>query len=255
MTIKFESGKTYQNHEVTARTACFVTFAGLGKKKIVTVDDVETVNFPATTTINSFGAVIRENPAITLTAIVESPVNKSLPCDIEVYESLVDTETETIITDGKIDWKLVSVDHTTKICRLEAYREPREIGYAPRTAQIHVHVLQSIMGWDNEDDDDDFKITEPDPIDDQPSGFISVSHSRGWAHGTTWRDGIPELEILGDNFALGYAMAEPIWFERTDDISNEEHFANMAAIDDIRMRDARMNDRQADMYECRLLAY
>ena len=156
---------------VLARTACFVTVEHDGvtsKRKITVKDDVESfaidgLEFYASAIWDGFETC--EDALNAEYAAKHAVIDNSLPCDIEVYEPLIDTETETAITGGGVDWLLVSVDDQ-QICTLEAAWEPREIGYPVKTANIHVATLQKIMGWDNEEDDDDFEIIELEPIDD-----------------------------------------------------------------------------------------
>lgn len=82
-------------------------------------------------------------------------------------------------------WRLVSAEKSG--CVFEAV-EHREIGYAPRTLEVAVIVIQKLMGWHKPKDH--HLATAPD-------GFGVV--------------------VICDHEAEGYGIAEPIWYKRSND--------------------------------------
>ena len=95
------------------------------------------------------------------------------------------TSNKIIIQDSNgQQWLLVAADAT---CTFEAI-EHREIGYAPRTRELALIVVQQIFGWDKPKKDHHLAIA--------PDGFGSV--------------------VICDDRAKGYAIAEPIWYQQDD---------------------------------------
>ena len=100
------------------------------------------------------------------------------------------TSSKIIIQDSNgQQWQLVAADGT---CTFEAI-EHREIGYASRTREIALIVVQQIFGWNKPKKDTHLAAA--------PNGFGSV--------------------VICDDRAKGYAIAEPIWAKPSDDYALE----------------------------------
>lgn len=96
----------------------------------------------------------------------------------------------TVIQDAQgQQWRLVSAEKSG--CVFEAV-EHREIGYAPRTLEVAVIVVQKLMGWHKPKDH--HLATAPD-------GFGVV--------------------VICDHEAEGYGIAEPIWYKRNDEVVDQ----------------------------------
>ena len=118
----------------------------------------------------------------------------------------IDAEPIVVADSTNQQWRLVSVDD--EYCLFEAV-EHREIGCNPRTRKIATKALQKLYGWDKPK----CKFTRP----------------------LIWEKGI---EVCVGDARFGFALAEPIWAERTDDPEFDLDFE--------RERMARMWDRDCD---------
>ena len=95
-----------------------------------------------------------------------------------------------VIQDAQgTQWRLVSAEKSG--CVFEAV-EHREIGYAPRTLEVAVVVVQKLMGW--------YKPQKDHHLATAPDGFGVV--------------------VICDHEAEGYGIAEPIWYKRNDDFAS-----------------------------------
>lgn len=207
----FQTSKTYGGYEVESRTKCFVTFEGCSRKKIsLNADGVEQVKFDGTTRIYGDGRKV-EIEAFTIAAFEDVEINPT-PAPAPVLPTINDpvaisgaNEGEQITVrdaQGRY-WQMVSAD--SDICVFELVQH-REIGCTLPTRFMLTSEVQALFGWD--------KPAEPE---------YDRRYMRPCADGFG-------IQVYNGAERTGYALAEPIWYKRTDD-PDYDRCAAMAALE------------------------
>lgn len=177
--MNFEVGKTYGGYEIEARTACFVTIGGARKKISVSADGIEEINIDGA----KIAAFVAQKE---VTIWIEPSANPIVdPCPVSGAE----IDEPIVIKDiHNQEWRLVSAD--LENCLFEAV-EQREIGCEVRTRTMPLKSVQALYGWGKPKRD-----THVRPCNDHGMG----------------------IQVYCDDRRNGYALAEPIWYKRTDDL-------------------------------------
>lgn len=204
--MNFEVGKAYGGYTIEARTACFVTIGGARKKISVSADGIETIKLNGFDRFKNIGGAVADSKQFIVTA-------KSASSDADLVEVALQEEATIWIepsanpivkpqpvSGAKIDepivikdvhnqeWRLVSAD--LENCLFEAV-EQREIGCEGRTRTMPLKAVQALYGWGKPKRD-----THVRPCNDHGMG----------------------IQVYCDDRRNGYALAEPIWYKRTDDL-------------------------------------